>query len=315
MPFKKNTATPNSSLMKSQQSSASPIPVASLSSNHFQFNESTNDKIQSTFILRSQSLLSQQNNNNNNNKSSNNLAIINNTDHLCTNFKRMIKLSDSNNTNNQMIESDTPISPLTAASNTPTFENTTTIAAADLFENNNTFSFSNFDCDSSNFIHEPSINNLIDGSFSLPINNDSDNNNILTTTTNTSEINGSSNSTNKTDQSSRFGQITMETRSTRKFLIKHHPYLQLNSNINNNSTNTNKLFNQQRPSINLIKMKKLISKSSNSNKMNETNLNDTNSRISGRNSRSNNNHNNNNNDNDVVVLVAVVVVMMMMMMI
>ena len=54
----------------------------------------------------------------------------------------------------------------------------------------------------------------------------------------------------------RFGQITMETRLTRKFLIKHHPYLQINSVTGQQQQQ------QTRPSINLIKMKKLICASS-----------------------------------------------------
>lgn len=73
---------------------------------------------------------------------------------------------------------------------------------------------------------------------------------------------------------SRLGQITMETRSTRKFLIKHHPYLQQT----NSSTKS-----QQRPSINL--MKKLNSK-----KLDEScnSHQDSSNNRSGRSSRSNN---------------------------
>ena len=52
----------------------------------------------------------------------------------------------------------------------------------------------------------------------------------------------------------RFGQITMETRLTRKFLIKHHPYLQISSVAGQQQQQQH----QARPSIDLIKMKKLI---------------------------------------------------------
>lgn len=232
MPFKKQNQTNTKSHAHVTNSPAS---------NSFQdLITPTDTKIQSTFILRSQSALS-------NSKS----TALNNTDHLCTNFKRMIKLSD-----NQASHESDPASPLTAASNTPTFDTSNIDLSAYNETHANTFTFPNFECD-----------------FMLPVNHTSDN----------SLFNLQSSATTSLDQSTRFAQITMETRSTRKFLIKHHPYLQLNSNINNNSTNTNKLFNQQRPSINLIKMKKLCSKS----KMNES-INDTiNTRQSGRLSRLN----------------------------
>lgn len=104
-----------------------------------------------------------------------------NTDHLCTNFKRVIKLNYDDEYN------FVPASPLTArSSNTP--------------------------------------NSLL---------NDQD--------------------SNDSDQlDSRLGQMTMETRSTRKFLIKHHPYLKYNSQLMNSVSPS-----QARPSINLLKMKKL----------------------------------------------------------
>lgn len=267
MPFKK------SNQHKTQQSTTSPS-----ASNLNELNTYNTDKIQSTFTLRSQSAF--------NNKiqlqlnQTSNLT-INNTDHLCTNFKRMIKLSD--NHISHAIESD-PASPLTAASNTPTFDssnlgtndlsapfeltnslNTLTNNSISTNNNNTTFTFPNFDSETS---------------FVLPLN----------ATTNQIDVSSLSASNGDADQSTRFGQITMETRSTRKFLIKHHPYLQLNSNINNNSTNTNKLFNQQRPSINLIKMKKLCSKSTSLKVSEHHQLSDasaTVTRASGRVSRSN----------------------------
>lgn len=57
----------------------------------------------------------------------------------------------------------------------------------------------------------------------------------------------------------RLGQIQMETRSTRKFLIKHHPYLQ-NTNQPQHSLQKLSKDRQQRPSINFIKMKRLKKK-------------------------------------------------------
>lgn len=108
---------------------------------------------------------------------------IKSTDHLCTNFKRMIKLNDLSDEYNF-----SPASPQTArSSNTPI--------------------------------------SLLDN-----------------------EIDHSNDSIDQFD--SRFGQITMETRSTRKFLIKHHPYLKsYNTQLLNTSPS-------HRPSINLLKMKK-----------------------------------------------------------
>ena len=53
------------------------------------------------------------------------------------------------------------------------------------------------------------------------------------------------------------GQITMETRSTRKFLIKHHPYLQMH---HKQQQQLEQQYQLPRPSMNLIKMKKLINK-------------------------------------------------------
>lgn len=57
----------------------------------------------------------------------------------------------------------------------------------------------------------------------------------------------------------RLGQIQMETRSTRKFLIKHHSYLQhINTQEQQKSSKNSRVkIAQQRPSINLIKMKRL----------------------------------------------------------
>lgn len=106
-----------------------------------------------------------------------------NTDHLCTNFKRAIRLNYDDEF------SYAPISPMTArSSNTP-----------------------------NSLVHDQDSN-------------DSD------------------------QLDSRLGQMTMETRSTRKFLIKHHPYLKHNSQLMMiNSVSPS----QARPSINLLKMKKL----------------------------------------------------------
>ncbi|RNA42587.1 hypothetical protein BpHYR1_015782 [Brachionus plicatilis] len=99
-----------------------------------------------------------------------------NTDHLCTNFRRLIKLSH---------DDEPPASPLTARA-----------------------------C-------------LTPLTLTDPDSNDSD------------------------QLDSRLGQMTMETRSTRKFLIKHHPYLRHNSQLVNSVSPSH-----ARPSINLLKMKK-----------------------------------------------------------
>lgn len=79
----------------------------------------------------------------------------------------------------------------------------------------------------------------------------------------------SSNNTNQNNNNNRLGQITMETRLTRKFLIKHHfhPYF---SSIDSDISTSNQQQQQQRvlrkrPSINFIKMKKnLVNNSSKS---------------------------------------------------
>ena len=95
---------------------------------------------------------------------------------------------------------------------------------------------------------------------------------------------------NDEDATTRLGQITMETRSTRKFLIKHHPYLQQKQTLSSFGSSLNSKSYIQRPSINL--MKKLNSKkfdepvSSVEYTTNTTNSSSNNR--SGRSSRSNN---------------------------
>ena len=147
--------------------------------------ESKPEQIQSTFVLRSHQA---------------------STDHLCTNFRRMIKLNDH----------ELPASPLRTAQTSPfTSGNTPT-------------SF------------EP-LNYCLDSK---------------------DEQLDTVEERNQPDshETSRFGQITMETRSTRRFLIKHHPYLKLNSiDSQVRSMGRNKSASDtQRPSINL--MKKLSSR-------------------------------------------------------
>ena len=161
---------------------------------------------------------------------------LNNTDHLCTNFKRMIKLND--NQNHHVIASnieEATSSPRTAASNTPT---------------------GLLDSDSSSN-HSNGGDPLLANCFTLNANGQGFLNNL----------NNDSNSSTTATTAPIFGQITMETRSTRKFLIKHHPYLQLNNTnisqqhneLNRSNTTSNSSNKQQlRPSINLIKMKRMI---------------------------------------------------------
>jgi hypothetical protein len=120
------------------------------------------------------------------------------TDHLCTNFKRMIKLNDHTHAAHEDLS---PASPCNVAANS---------------------------------------------AINLPT--------------------GLNDHNEKESSDSRLGQITMETRSTRKFLIKHHPYLQFNQNHNTSTVYPLQSLSQQqqhqqpRPSMNLIKMKKMISK-------------------------------------------------------
>ena len=97
---------------------------------------------------------------------------------------------------------------------------------------------------------------------------------------------------NEGDEGPRFSQITMETRSTRKFIIKHHPYLQQQQQIS-------KSPKIERPSINLIKMKKLKGQKSVENN-DEDELTPLNNR-SGRSSRSNNSGNVNCEVDDLLV--------------
>ena len=143
------------------------------------------------------------------------------TDHLCTNFKRLIKLTDS----------------------TPAFNNN--ISPAHIIPAHHQFAPTETASPSSTLSALNIANNIGDS-------NDCDSDSDLS--------------------KSRFGQIQMETRSTRKFLIKHHPYLQLNNQqqqlhynytaADNNSATTlgSRDGSEQRPSINFIKMKKLKKK-------------------------------------------------------
>lgn len=239
-----------------------------IKSNHTGY---SNDNIQSTFVLRSQTNGSQQQ--------------MTNTDHLCTNFRRMIKLND-------------PESPFFT-----NIRNTSPAAgcAASGEQNNTQFNSINFSQNEHN-------NSLNQHTFQLPINNQDAINSCFSAQSNLYDINASNvDQLNDDDATTRLGQITMETRSTRKFLIKHHPYLQHSSHSGVVSAGKNL---NQRPSINL--MKKLNSKSSiHENSGNEgsshgpindyTHTNNSSNNRSGRSSRSNNsglNEINNTSTND-----------------
>jgi hypothetical protein len=160
---------------------------------------------------------------------------LHNTDHLCTNFKRMIKLNDFNNAHTE----DTAVgSPHTAASNTPTG-----LLDSDSCDHATSSSVSNHS-------HGEHVSN--NSNFMASYINNTDG--LLSTSAATAAAILHENSQ---QQQPIFGQITMETRSTRKFLIKHHPYLQMN-NANMINNNKQPVQQQMRPSINLIKMKKMI---------------------------------------------------------
>lgn len=156
----------------------------------------------------------------------------------------MIKLNESHilahneDSNNNL----NPSSPYTAASNTPT---------GCLLDSNNDSNDS--------FTHN--FNQAVGsaGFSQTGLNNDSL---IMPPPSITDRLVASTSADRQASSSSRFAQITMETRLTRKFLIKHHPYLQYHGGHNSAPTIDNKQSTQQppRPSINLIKMKKLANK-------------------------------------------------------
>lgn len=206
--------------------------TSSVNSSLYKHNNA-NEQVQSTFVLRSQ------------------------TDHLCTNFGRMIKLND-------------PESP---------FFNSIRNASPEHVYANQFNSINLNQNESPNGYYPQTASNL-----QLPLNQDYDQLQANHNYEFNDHVNDDDNNT------TRLGQITMETRSTRKFLIKHHPYLQHNANLPTAASKSN--LTQQRPSINL--MKKLNSKSSvhdisetTNNDYTQTNNSSSNNR-SGRSSRSNN---------------------------
>jgi hypothetical protein len=207
-----------------------------------------------------------------------------NTDHLCHTFKRMIKLNDHKEDNNELNASSNGISraylssPHTATSNTPTGglydfanlnsdsqdsyyalnNNNNEPVASAAISNSNTTTNSPLNINSSHMTQLASNHtSLINGS-SSHLNTSQTNSNIQNSLSSTSISSPSSmllalnpsqtavnnNIADEETTQKLFGHITMETRSTRKFLIKHHPYMQQ--------------LQQHRPSINLIKMKKLV---------------------------------------------------------
>jgi len=213
-----------------------------------------------------------------------------NTDHLCHTFKRMIKLNDFKEDNNELGVSSNGLSraylssPHTATSNTPTGglydfanvnsdsqdshyaltstaahnesaaisnSNTTTNSPQNIYpfqmtqfasQFNSTSNSTSLKNGSSTHLnastsHSTNVQNSISStSISSPL--------PMVLASNPSQIAGNSNIADEETTQKLFGHITMETRSTRKFLIKHHPYMQQ--------------LQQHRPSINLIKMKKLV---------------------------------------------------------
>jgi hypothetical protein len=143
------------------------------------------------------------------------------TDHLCTNFKRLIKLTDTSQHDHHHHHSFAAIVSR-SPSNTPTHQLMSSATVANTTANN------------------------------------------VAATVTTQQPNGGGDCDSDSDLSkTRLGQIQMETRSTRKFLIKHHPYLQLISQQQQQLPDDVDLSQQrvgmveQRPSINFIKMKRL----------------------------------------------------------
>ena len=192
--------------------------------------------------------------------SANNAALFHNTDHLCTNFKRMIKLNDQQHGAGDELNAG---SPQTAASNTPTGL-LDSDSCGEHVSSSNVSNHSNGDV-----LVAPSTS---PGQVMM----------MMMQHQHQHQQQQQQQQGNFGDSLSHgatpiFGQITMETRSTRKFLIKHHPYLQMNHNVTANCSqnernqrpNGNNAAKQQaqpqmRPSINLIKMKKLIYNNANS---------------------------------------------------
>jgi hypothetical protein len=265
--------------------------VNSSSSNYSAITEHNSQPIQSTFVLRSQTTHNNSQNHTNNNSNLN----LTNTDHLCTHFRRMIKLNEPNAEfrysplNNNVNNNRNVISPVNSEQqfqfNSINFNSAQNYSSGQ----NNTNNESNDQYTTSN-----------PNQFQLSVNQDQIGSSFLHNYDHHNDTNTLYHSaSNDEDATTRLGQITMETRSTRKFLIKHHPYLQhnqQNGSKNLCTTNNNKDNHIQRPSINL--MKKLNSKNidepvnstSISSAMNEyTNTtNSSSNNRSGRSSRSNN---------------------------
>lgn len=208
-----NFNTHSSSEINTKSTPFLPFKKSASINNHNNSNSTTNSnndqQVHSTFVLRSQTA-----------------SNLTNTDHLCTNFRRMIKLN----------ESEYRVSP-------NIIRNTSPAAHTPIGSEQVQFNHINFN----------SVNDTNDqyGNLQLPINSDSINSGYNQENDSACYL-----ASNDEDTTTRLGQITMETRSTRKFLIKHHPYLQHNLS-SPGGLNSSKNLNQ-RPSINL--MKKLNSK-------------------------------------------------------
>lgn len=220
LPFKKSTSTANNSS-----------------------NASENQPVHSTFVLRSQTA-----------------SNLSNTDHLCTNFRRMIKLNE----------------PEFRASPFNNIRNTSPAAQTPTGSDSHNNQFNSINNSASNDLSEINSQQLqMNSDFNLAYENEA----MFYPASNDEETN------------TRLGQITMETRSTRKFLIKHHPYLQQShsSSMISNGLNS-KSFNNQRPSINLMKKlnSKRVSDEPVHSSVDYTTTNSSSNNRSGRSSRSNN---------------------------
>jgi hypothetical protein len=188
------------------------------------------------------------------------------TDHLCTNFKRMIKLNDHNSHGCANDES-------TASPASPPCSHQ---IPQPMLHHNPLDANENSESNDSSYTSSVLPNNGPSGNNGLgPVELNGPGQGVTGVTGMFADSANSTGAATSTDSSTRFGQITMETRSTRKFLIKHHPYLQFNQHQHTSTVHPSALNHhphmhhssplsldqqQPRPSMNLIKMKKLINK-------------------------------------------------------
>lgn len=213
-------------------------------------NGTTDEQVHSSIVLRSQTATN-----------------LTNTDNLCTNFRRVIKLNDSEIGTSSFDNLRNITSPATQTPNSS--------------EHSQSYSINLNSSQIFQAASEMNEHNL----FKLPLNQDSTNSCLSNQNDPVCFM-----TCNDEDATTRLGQITMETRSTRKFLIKHHPYLQQANQPTNNINNLNLKSCNQRPSINLLKKlsSKKLDESVNNVDCTTNTTNSSSNNRSGRSSRSNN---------------------------